>query len=377
MEKVRLYHNEPHSFSLAAPTREYILRLLEQLPTLDEVLQRKSRPPVCLYNYYIILRDRLHMEYLLDFWLHVQQAEVLYRRYMKQQQKKLNKKTLSSTTINTTTNNNNNNITANITDQPEILTQLLLLQSSSSPSLFSTTTAINHNHNINKRSTINTMTSTANNSNSSQSSLPQHQPSETDLIDTIERIYLHYIVPHAEKELIQLPTNIRDQIIKTFTQQQQNGGGVDNPIVFQHAKRYVQILLEYSFTLFIRYKVFMNLTLPQQIGRLGVGFLSLLISFTLEFSLIFLNISPWSKRLWGIIPISIAVYCLCSSICGLDPIWVLFFNISETTTFKFNAIKQTKVRNILRQRSISLLIVMITLIAALLIIFCSIPGKRL
>ncbi|KAI9303742.1 hypothetical protein BJ944DRAFT_203882 [Cunninghamella echinulata] len=385
MEKVRSYHNEPHSFSLATPTREYILRLLEQLPTLDEVLQRKSRPPVCLYNYYIILRDRLHMEYLLDFWLDVQQAEVLYRRYMKQQQKKLNKKTLSSTTINTTTNNNNNNnnnnnTTANMTDQPEILTQLLLLQSSS-PSLFSTTTAINHNHNHNnnhnKRSTMNTMSSTANNSNSSQSSLPQHQPSEIDLIDTIERIYLHYIVPHAEKELIQLPTNIRDQIIKSFTQQQQNGSGIENPIIFQHAKRYVQILLEYSFTLFIRYKVFMNLTLPQQIGRLGVGFLSLLIGFTLEFSLIFLNISPWSKRLWGIIPISVAVYCLCSSICGLDPIWVLFFNISETTTFKFNAIKQTKVRNILRQRSISLLIVMIILITTLLIIFCSIPGKRL
>lgn len=350
MEKVRHYHTDPHSFSLASPTREHILRLLEQLPSLDEVLQRKSRPPVCLYNYYIVLRDRLRMEYLLDFWLDVQQAEVLYRRYIKQQQKKLNKKSMSTTNNNNNSNDNNNidnenniitnsspisasstpllpfgnnnNNYANLTNQPEILTQMLLLQQSSSSHSISP---------IPNRSTINTMDSITNYSNSN-SSLPQHQPSEADIIETIERIYYHYIVPHAEKELIQLPTNIRDKIIKTFTQQHQhnnnnNESNIHNPIIFQHAKRYVQILLEHSFTLFIRYKVFMNLTLPQQIGRLGAGLLALLIGFSVEFSLIFLNITPWSKRLWGIIPITIGVYCLCSSICGLDPIWVLFFNI--------------------------------------------------
>ncbi|CAO3608569.1 unnamed protein product [Cunninghamella blakesleeana] len=337
------------------------------------------------------------MEYLLDFWLDVQQAEVLYRRYIKQQQKKLNKKSISSTNThhhhhhhhnenNIITNSSsstpllpfgnsvNNNNSPNLTNQPEILTQMLLLQSSAS----SVSSSFHSNSPSQKRATINTM-DTMTNSSHSHSSLPQHQPSESDVIETIERIYYHYIVPHAEKELIQLPTTIRDKIVKTFTHKNNNEDGniIDNPIVFQHAKRYVQILLEHSFTLFIRYKVFMNLTLPQQIGRLGAGLLALLIGFSLEFSLIFLNITPWSKRLWGIIPITIGVYCLCSSICGLDPIWVLFFNISETTTFKFNAIKQTKVRNILRQRSISLLIVMVVLIASLLILFCSLPGKRL
>ncbi|KAI8342079.1 hypothetical protein BC941DRAFT_339166, partial [Chlamydoabsidia padenii] len=214
------------------------------LPSLDEVLQRQSRPPVCLYNYYIVLRDRLQMETLLDFWLDVQQAEVLYRRYLKQQTKKQNNK--------------------------KMLTHMLLMQSSP------------------KRSTTFTTTSS-----SSSFSLQSPHTSQSEMVDTNERIYFRYIVPHAEKELVQLPAALRDKIIQSY-----NNNGMDDPKVFQNAKRYVHILLQSSFTLFIRYKVFMNLTLPQQILRLAAGLFALLVGFSLEFSLIFLNIIPWSLRLW-------------------------------------------------------------------------------
>jgi hypothetical protein len=53
------------------------------LPTLEQVLSRKTLPPVCLYNFYIIMRDRLHSEELLDFYLDVQHHEILWRRYVK------------------------------------------------------------------------------------------------------------------------------------------------------------------------------------------------------------------------------------------------------------------------------------------------------
>ncbi|KAI8092915.1 uncharacterized protein BX664DRAFT_384418 [Halteromyces radiatus] len=375
MEKLDYYHSNPHPFSLTTPTREHIVHLLDQLPSLEEVLQRQSRPPVCLYNYYIVLRDRLQMETLLDFWLDVQQAEILHRRYMKQQTKKQNNNKKSSSSIHKTPQSPMESISAeSFTSQSDLLTHMLLIQSRNH-SISPTTT---------KRSTMATSI-TAHSKQSSASSItssilstPYHQPTQADMIDTIERIYFRYIVPHAEKELIQLPAVLRDRIIKSFNQIPPNNTNImDDPKVFQHAKQYVHILLQSSFTLFIRYRVFMNLTLPQQIIRLAAGLFSLLVGFSLEFSLIFLNISPWSKRLWGLIPVTFGIYCLGSSICGLDPIWVLFFNISETTTFKFNAIKQTKVRSILRRRSINLLSVMVFLITIILMIFCMIPGNRL
>lgn len=283
MEKITHYHTDSHGFSLTTPTRENIINLLDQLPTLDEVLQRQSRPPVCLYNYYIVLRDRLQMETLLDFWLDVQQAEVLYRRYLKQQAKKQNSKTnISKSVPRSSTQSPIESISAtSFASQPEMLTHMLLMQ----PKPFSTP----------KRSTtVTTSITTTSSSSSLQSSPPQHYPSQSEMVDTNERIYYRYIVPHAEKELLQLPTALRDKIIHAFN----SNAPLDDPKVFQNAKRYVHILLQSSFTLFIRYKVFMNLTLPQQLLRLAAGLFFLLVGFSLEFSLIFLNMVPWSLRLW-------------------------------------------------------------------------------
>ncbi|KAI8061145.1 hypothetical protein BC940DRAFT_370762 [Gongronella butleri] len=402
MDKIHHYHSDDvNPFSWSTPTREYMAHVLEQLPSLEEVLQRQSRPPVCLYNYYIVLRDRLRMETLLDFWLDVQQAQVLHRRYMKQQQKKkrpphsnqqnyrltrqpsspTSSTVLSSPKESTSPYNTATSATtmatasstiqpppsspapSSLASEPEMLTHMLLMH------------AQRMKPSATKRMTTTTMESQST-TTTSTSALPHllHQPSQMDMIDAVERIYLRYIVPHAEKELHALPTTLRDQITRAFADKSQV---LDDPKVFEPAKRYVHILLESTFTLFIRYKVFMNLTLPQQIARLAGGLLALLIAFSLEFSLIFLNIMPWSKRLWGILPFSFAIYCLCSSITGLDPLWVLVFNVSETTTCKFNPIKQAKVRQILRKRSLFLLFIMIVLLVLVMVLFSAVPGHRL
>ncbi|ORX49524.1 hypothetical protein DM01DRAFT_1338195 [Hesseltinella vesiculosa] len=388
MEKIHHYHgDEAPPFHWTTPSREFMTHVLEQLPTLDDVLQRQSRPPVCLYNYYIVLRDRLHMETLLDFWLDVQQAEVLHRRYMRQQQRKksqADKKLRQMSPVSPISPYNSAHSASSLSipsprptsphpsslaSEPEILTHMLLMHAHRPPPHQPPTTYPT------KRSTTTTMGSQSS-ATTSTSALPHllHQPTQMDMIDAVERIYLRYIVPHAEKELHALPLALRDQITRTFADKSQT---LEDPKVFAPAKRYVHIVLESSFSLFLRYKVFMNLTLPQQLARLVIGLIALLLGLTLEFSLIFLDIMPWSKRLWGIIPLTIAIYCLCSSITGLDPMWVLVFNVSETTTLKFNAIKQVKVRQILRKRSLFLSLVMLSLILLLLVIFCSVPGHRL
>ncbi|KAL7412490.1 RGS domain-containing protein [Mrakia frigida] len=54
----------------------------DRLPTLDEVLLRKTRPPVDLFCFYIFLQ-REGNEDSLDFWLDVHQHENLCRAYFK------------------------------------------------------------------------------------------------------------------------------------------------------------------------------------------------------------------------------------------------------------------------------------------------------
>ena len=214
---------------------------LHELPTLEQVLRRQSRPPVCLYNYYIVLRDRLELETLLDFWLDVQQARVLHRRYLKQQrqyQQQFNSKSPAATL---------SLIPSNLSHEQQLTHSLLL--ASSAPSIVT----------------------------------------DIHMTQVIERIYLRYIVPSAEKELFHIPLSMRDSIADKHL--------ADDPAVFDQAQNYVYQLLQATWPHFLRYKVLMNLTLHQQIGRMVVGLASLLVGFSLEFSLIFLNFEPWHYRL--------------------------------------------------------------------------------
>ncbi|GAN09240.1 RGS domain-containing protein [Mucor ambiguus] len=357
-----LYLNENdtiHPLSRVANSK--IESVLDQLPTLDDVLHRQSQPPVCLYNYYIVLRDRLELEILLDFWLDVAQADILYKRYMKYANKrastkfsspKLPKPSISSSILDyhhRQSNNSNSN---------DILTHMLLLhpRASLATTMYSTTT------------------------NGSQPKRPP--PTQTEMMEAIERIYLRYIVPSAEKEIVQLPVSIKESIGHHFYDSEKKDpslytGHPENPIIYAQAKEYVHQLLESTFPLFLRYKVFMNLTLPQQIGRLACGLVLLLVGFSLEFSLIFLNIHPWQKRLWGILPIILGVFCVITSITGIDPVWVLGFNLSETVPFQFNHIVHCRVRAILRRRSIVVSAIILFTTLVFMIFFCAVAGKRL
>ncbi|KAG2220221.1 hypothetical protein INT45_002813 [Circinella minor] len=296
-------------------------RWLHELPTLEQVLRRQTRPPVCLYNYYIVLRDRLELETLLDFWLDVQQAKVLHKRYLKQQRQFQQQFNTKSPTASLSL------MPSNLSHEQQLTHSLLL--ASSAPSIVT----------------------------------------DTHMTQVIERIYLRYIVPSAEKELFHIPLSMRDDIAEKHL--------ADDPAVFDQAQKYVYQLLQATWPHFLRYKVLMNLTLHQQLGRMVVGLTSLLVGFSLEFSLIFLNFEPWHYRLSGIVPILVGVYCLISGLTGVDPIWILMFNVSETTTFHFNRIQQPKIRDILVTRSILILVICLLITLIFVVIFCAVPGKRL
>jgi hypothetical protein len=60
------------------------------LPSLEDIISRKSQPPVCLYNLYIVVRDRLEFEELLDFYLDIKQYEQHWKHFIKDLKKNKN-----------------------------------------------------------------------------------------------------------------------------------------------------------------------------------------------------------------------------------------------------------------------------------------------
>ncbi|KAG0294958.1 Bud site selection protein, Revert to axial protein 1 [Dissophora globulifera] len=55
----------------------------QHLPTLWQVLHRKTSPPVCLFNFYLYMRDYEKSSAEVDFWLDVTAHELLWRLYVR------------------------------------------------------------------------------------------------------------------------------------------------------------------------------------------------------------------------------------------------------------------------------------------------------
>ncbi|KAI9323618.1 hypothetical protein BX666DRAFT_1847009 [Dichotomocladium elegans] len=211
----------------------------DDLPTLEQVLTRRTLPPVCLYNFYIIMRDRLHMEEVLDFYLDVQHHEQLWRRYVRSMRRS------------------------------GYLTEDDLADGFQSPHVLSPPL--------------------------SQAEDPRQTAlKRRELTESAQLILLKYLVPAASKELTQFPPEL-----KASMRREMEENGRDDPLVFQDAKEY---LFEYmrrgAYPKFLRLKVWGNLTLWQQLFRLVFGLLALLAGLTTAFSMIFLGFPPWGTRFW-------------------------------------------------------------------------------
>ncbi|KAI8367473.1 uncharacterized protein BYT42DRAFT_504322 [Radiomyces spectabilis] len=258
----------------------------ETLPTLEEVLSRKTAPPLCLYNFYIIMRDRLQMEEVLDFYLDVQHHEQLWRRYIRSLRKS------------------------------GFLTEQDLADGYQSPRLLS---RLSNTYSYDdEKLTLDTQRT---------SSMPP--PSRQDLAESAQRILLRYLVPSASKELTQLPQELKNAIRRELDRSDPR----DDPLVFSDAKEYLfEYMQRYAYPKFLRLKVWGNVTLWQQMGRLVLGLVALLTGFATALSLIFLGYPQWGVRFWVLLPMWFSILNLLVFLTGLDPFWVLLFNIRYGNT---------------------------------------------
>ncbi|TGO56679.1 hypothetical protein BOTNAR_0218g00210 [Botryotinia narcissicola] len=364
-----------------------------RLPTLFEVLSRRTLPPVDLFSFYIYMRDQQRSVDYLDFWLDVAQHMSLCRHYVRELRR--------SVMIGTPKGED-----AQSKRSSAVLENLGDMSNPAGPSMFTTEKEKNQDAQMSAflreqsdtgeviapqgHSPSHSLGSNGNGHDlgnmsserprpsfmsspmdlTSDSNSPAHTVARADIRASAEKILYTFLLPGAEREII-LPHSITQDITISIEER-----GRDDPEVFDAAKDYVfQAMERDAFPGFLRMKALGNLVPPSMMLRLIVGLLSMFAAFWVGFILIFLNY-PHHTRVWLLLPFTIGVYALCSHQYALDPILALA-GYSEYTFMSFSKIREPFVRRLLHKRALMVLMVTAITDAALVLIFALVPGKRL
>ncbi|GAA5933441.1 hypothetical protein JCM3775_000694 [Rhodotorula graminis] len=217
--------------------------------------------------------------------------------------------------------------------------------------------------------------------------------SRTDLIASAERIFSRYLMPGADKE-VYLPASLRitafplsSSVLPTVAGA--GGAGGDGaydreaaeqarvPDMFHAQKEWVYRALEGdAFPRFLRAKAFGNLTPLGGVARLVVGLVALWAALATAFAFILLDAKPKVRRLWVILPFTVAVVNIVAHAYDLDPLMV-FMGLTETTPFRTIGIREPYVRKLLFGRALWVTLVSSAVVAVLTVVFWAVPGHRL
>ncbi|KZT06687.1 regulator of G protein signaling superfamily [Laetiporus sulphureus 93-53] len=380
-----------------------------RLPSLNEVLSRKTRPPVDLYMFYLFLQ-REGSEDILDFWLDVHQHEQYCRAYFKDVRKSgrtikedwpeywdyaRRRGSIYGTVVGVNGGRRN---TANAGDvfgdtgaqdekaarspspnpnprvsmTPGTAIAADAPRSSTPFSLSGRTPAFLNVHGATRAPTV----------------IPRTKPmTRQDLIESAERIYFRYLSPAGtigsdNNHEVYLPPSLR---IHSFPLSSAHEPRTQNelnlmaqiPDMFHAQKEYVFHAMEQdAFPRFLRAKAFSNLTPVSALVRLILGLVILWIGLAVGFSLIFLNVHPKSKRFFLFLPYTVAILFLISHQYELDPILILF-NQSESIPFQLVSIEEPYVKKLLVGRALWVAALTAGCTVALTMIFWAVPGYRL
>ncbi|KAK6612589.1 rgs domain protein [Botrytis cinerea] len=343
-----------------------------RLPTLFEVLSRRTLPPVDLFSFYIYMRDQQRSVDYLDFWLDVAQHMSLCRHYVRElrrsvmigtpkgddAQSKRSSAALENIGDVTSAAGPSMFTTEKEKNQDAQMSAFLREQSDTgeviAPQGHSPSHSLGSNvsgHNIGTMSSERPRPSFMSSPMdlTSDSNSPAHTVARADIRASAEKILYTFLLPGAEQR------------------------GRDDPEVFDAAKDYVfQAMERDAFPGFLRMKALGNLVPPSMMLRLIVGLLSMFAAFWVGFILIFLNY----PTILLLLPFTIGVYALCSHQYALDPILALA-GYSEYTFMSFSKIREPFVRRLLHKRALMVLMVTAITDAALVLIFALVPGKRL
>ncbi|KAI0126878.1 regulator of G-protein signaling domain-containing protein [Xylariales sp. AK1849] len=339
-----------------------------RLPTLFEVLSRRTHPPVDLFSFYIYMRDQQRSVDYLDFWLDVAQHMSLCRHYVRELRRSSKRSSMALEAMGEMSHASagpSHYATEKEREQNAQMSAYLREQQPATPTTYFDSPASSQERRPRASTNLSTPHQMTSDSNS-----PAHLVAREDIRASAEKILYTFLLPGAERE-ITLPGSITQDITTAIEQD-----GRDDPEVFDVAKDYVfQAMERDAFPGFLRARALGNLIPPTIIARLIVGLISIFGGFWTAFILIFLDVSKVT-RCWVILPFTIGVYLLASYQYALDPLMALL-GFTEYTPFSFSRIREPYVRKLLVKRSFMVLAATALIDAALCLLFILVPGKRL
>ncbi|KAG7107196.1 Protein rax1 like protein [Verticillium longisporum] len=349
-----------------------------RLPTLFEVLSRRTLPPVDLFSFYIYMRDQQRSVDYLDFWLDVALHMSLCRHYVRELRRSV---LVGTPELEKAGSKRSSAILESMGDMTNI-------GIGAGPSMYATEKEKDQDAQMSAYLREDQIQDSPQSSNdrrnnsrpspafstprdvTSDSNSPGHTVARQDIRASAEKILYTFLLPGAERE-ITLPGSITQDVTSAIEE-----FGRDDPEVFDVAKDYVfQAMERDAFPGFLRMKALGNLIPPTLVMRLIFGLVAMFGAFWTAFVLIFLDRSRLT-RCWLILPFTLGVYFLASYQYSLDPVLALI-GLSEYTPFNFSRVREPYVRTLLAKRAIMVLAVTILIDAALCVLFILVPGKRL
>ncbi|KAL8734063.1 MAG: hypothetical protein Q9181_003347 [Wetmoreana brouardii] len=353
-----------------------------RLPSLFEVLARKTTAPVDLFSFYIYMRDQQRSVDYLDFWLDVAQHTSLCRHYVRELRRsvlietpeleKTGSKRSSYVFDHMGELNDPAGPSTDLNDDEKIKDQNL------SAYLRENTGGSNHSPQSSLGSQQSAMRAggerlprpsfrSRNSPTRTDSDSPGHTVARADIRASAEKILYTYLLPGSEREVV-LPQGIVQAITTTIEEE-----GRDDPEVFDTAKDYTfQAMERDAFPGFLRSKALGNLVPPSMFLRLITGILMMFAGFWMGFVFIFLD-EPKHIRAWVILPFTLGVYLLSSHQYSIDPILALA-GFSELTFCSFARVKEPYVRNLLNRRALMVLLITIAIGVCVIVLFIFVPG---
>ncbi|KAK9464091.1 RGS domain-containing protein [Lipomyces oligophaga] len=344
-----------------------------RLPTLEEVLNRTTLPPVDLYGFYVFMRDQQRAADYLDFWLDVTQHMSLCRLYVSQLQRSMNssgadKKGEKGKRVHESLKIQKQ---AELANGPEGESKRIsmILRADSVNSVTPEVAAKRQDalYNLEGQATA---IATPQFARTDAEKIEATVVTRKHVWDSTQRILATYLVAGGMCEL-PLPGTITRAMTNAIEEE-----GRDDPEVFDEAKEYVfQAMEREAYPAFLAYKALGNLVPAGALTRLFIGLLALFGAFWTAFALIFLDRAK-HERLWLILPFSVGVYGCMAFQYYLDPIAVLL-GYSELTYGRYHRIREPYVRSLLGRRAVWVFTVTVLVIVCLCVLFCLVPGRRL
>ncbi|KAK9239417.1 RGS domain-containing protein [Lipomyces kononenkoae] len=362
-------------------------RRRQRLPTLFEVLNRRTLAPVDLLAFYVFMRDQQRSVDYLDFWLDVAQHMSLCRHYVRQLRRSVLVETpdlekesshRSSQLMEAFKLQQHSEVENGPEHESKRVSLILRSESSASGSkgipksnIGALMNSARQKHYAELENMADQLDDDDRRADGPLVPVDSSTVTREHIRESAYRIMITYFISGAECELV-LPMAIVRGITTAI-----EVDGRDDPEVFDEARDYVfQAMEREAFPAFLISKALGNLVPGGAFLRLVIGLISLFAAFWVAFILIFLDWQPKSTRLWLILPFSIGIYGCLSYQYDLDPL-IVFAGYSELTFMKLMRIHEPYVKSLLLRRAIWVLCLIIIMVAGLCVLFGLVPGKRL